>query len=80
MFSDVYEELSLATSIMNYLNSNENSVDVEVIKKMINDSPLDDEHKSLIVSFLKDYLFDHDFYNFVSNLESLCDMIIEKAD
>ena len=80
MFSDVYEELSLATSIMNYLNNNKNNIDVEVVKKMIDDSPLDDEHKSLIVSFLKDYLFDRDFYNFVDNLESLCDLIMEKAD
>ena len=79
MFNDVYEELSLATLIMIYLNSNKDNVDVEVVKKMIDDSLLDDEHKSLIISFLKDYLFDHDFYTFVGNLESLCDMINEKA-
>ena len=80
MFRDVYEELSLATSILNYLNSNKDNIDVQTIKQMINDSSLDDEHKSLIVSFLKDYLFDHDFDNFVGNLEIFCDLLIERAD
>ena len=80
MFQSAYEELTLICSIIEYLRKNKDNIDVEHIRELITKSPLDNDHKHLIIEYLKDYIYDHDVDNYMDNLILLVDLIKEYAD
>ena len=53
MFQSAYEELTLICSIIDYLRESKEKIDVEYIRELITKSPLDNDHKHLIIEYLK---------------------------